>query len=163
MISKEQYEYAAGLLKCEVAALRAVQKVESSTIGGFLPTGLPVILFEGHVFWKYLKQFKMNPEDFVKGNEDILYKSWTKKYYKGGSAEWQRLYRAIQIHREAALMSASWGMFQIMGFNYKTCNCKNVFSFVDKMSMNEYQQLILFVYFIKSNENTLKFIKVLKN
>ena len=37
------------------AALLAVKLVESGTKSGFLSSGRPQILFEGHVFYKYLK------------------------------------------------------------------------------------------------------------
>ena len=156
MITEEQYKYAASILNCEVATVKAVQKVETGGYGGFLSNQLPVILFEGHIFWKQLVLQKIDPNKFVKGNEDILYKSWTKKYYKGGVEEWTRLKRAIQINREAALKSASWGMFQIMGFNYNSCNCKNIYTFVDKMAESEYQQLLLTINFIKNNKKMLQ-------
>lgn len=156
MITEKQYKEAAQKLNCEIAAIKAVQKIETGGKGGFLSNDKPVILFEGHVFWKYLKQNNIDPNKFVKGNEDILYPSWTKKYYKGGIAEWDRLNRAIQIHRDSALMSASWGMFQIMGFNYKTCGKRSVRDFVDSMSESEYEQLMLSVNFIINNPKILK-------
>lgn len=151
MITNEQFEEAAKLIGVEPAALKAVQQIETGGKGGFLTNGKPQILFEGHIFWSELKKRGLDPNKFVKGNEDILYPKWDKTKYKGGLKEWDRLYKAIQIHREAALSSASWGMFQIMGFNYKTCGCLNVSSFVDKMCESEFQQLLLSVNFIKNN------------
>ena len=49
MSGKEFFEtisWAAMLLNCEPAALKAVQKVETGGKGGFLPSGRPTILFE---------------------------------------------------------------------------------------------------------------------
>lgn len=51
----------------------------------------------------------MNPENYVKGNENILYPKWMKGYYKGGIAEYERLEQARRIDIDAANASASWG------------------------------------------------------
>src|SRR5690606_18173134 len=63
-----------------VATIKAVNEVESSG-RGFNIDGNPKILFEGHVFWKQLQQAGIDPGQYVRGNEDILYKSWTKQHY----------------------------------------------------------------------------------
>lgn len=60
----------------------------------------------------------------------FLYPKWEKGHYKGGMGEYDRLEQARKIHPEAADSSASWGMFQIMGFNYAACGKKSVESFV---------------------------------
>lgn len=153
-ISEEEYEGAAKELEVEVAVIKAVKEVETGGRGGFLEPGKPTILFEGHVFWKELKKRGINPENYVKGNEEILYPKWTKSHYLGGTKEYYRLERAISINREAALSSASWGMFQIMGFNYGSCDCSSVEDFVSKTKISEGEQLRLFVEFIKSNKLT---------
>ncbi len=49
-------------LKVEVAAVKAVYEVESSG-RGFLTSGKPKILFEGHIFWKRLKKHGLNPSE----------------------------------------------------------------------------------------------------
>ena len=85
-------------------------------------------------------------------NEDILYPKWDKSHYKGGIKEYDRLEKARAIHREAADSSASWGLAQIMGFNYKACGCKNVSEFVGDMTENEGRQLDLFVRFLQGNK-----------
>ena len=89
-------------------------------------------------------------DEYVKGNEDILYPKWDKSHYKSGEAEYTRLERARKIHHDAADASASWGMFQIMGFNYAACGEKSVAGFVDMMSRSELHQLLLSARFIKS-------------
>src|SRR5690606_10405229 len=98
----------------EYATLKAVVQIESAG-RGFLDDGRPKILFEGHKFWEHLQSFNLKPEEKLVGNEDILYPKWTKKYYLGGAREYSRLNKAMLIHREAAIYSASWGLFQIMG------------------------------------------------
>lgn len=145
------YVRAAQFLNVEIAALKAVEEVETGGRGGFVKVGYPTILFEGHIFWSQLKKKGLNPEDYVSGNEDILYPEWTKKYYKKGMAEYERLERAKKINEAAALCSASWGMWQIMGFNYPACGCADVFDFGTEMQLNEGTQLNLFVKFLQTN------------
>ena len=129
-LTELDYIECAQLLGVDVAIIKAVKDVESGNIGGFFKSGHPTILFEGHVFWNELKKRNKKPELFVKGNEDILYPKWTKKYYSSEEGELSRLSKAMKIDRIAALSSASWGMFQLMGFNYKSCNCYDIDEFI---------------------------------
>lgn len=144
------------LLDCDPVAVKAVQKIETGGRGGFFSQGKPAILFEGHIFWRQLKEKGISPESVLEENkgvyDDILYPSWTKKHYKGGMSEYERLERARRINSEAADKSASWGMFQIMGFNHKLCGEPSVTSFVETMSRDEFGQMILFARFIAGNK-----------
>lgn len=149
-LTEEDFKLAARLLDVEPAALKAVKAVESGQYGGFLASGRPVILFEGHIFWSQLKKKGINPEAYVKGNEDILYPKWNKSHYKSGEAEYTRLDKARKINRDAADASASWGMFQIMGFNHVACGEKTVAGFVKMMHKSELHQLLLSARFIRS-------------
>ena len=150
-LKESDYIRAAKDLNIPVAAIKAVQEVETGGKGGFIDLYRPTILFEGHIFWNQLKRHGKRPEDFVNGNEDILYPKWTKSHYIGGTGEYVRLERAKRINEDAALCSASWGMFQIMGFNYIACGCSSVQEFIDQMKESEGKQLDLFVKFIKFN------------
>ena len=134
----------------DIATIKAVCEVESGGYG-FISPGKPKILFEGHIFWKELNKAGLKPENYVQGNEDILYKAWDKTKYCGGSREYDKLERAIVIDRCCALKSASWGLFQIMGFNYLMCGCETIDDFVGKMKRSEGSQLDLFTEFIKRN------------
>ena len=81
----------------DLAAVKAVNEVESSGKGFFID-GRPKILFEGHIFWRQLKARGVNPEDFANSsNENVLYKSYNKKHYLGGSREYERLEQAASI------------------------------------------------------------------
>ncbi len=144
-------ESAARELNVEVAAIKAVNQVESAGRRGFLANGKIMILFEGHVFWKELKKLGINPRNHIAGNENILYESWTKKHYKGGPLEHDRLNQAIKINKNAALASASYGKFQIMGNNYKACGFNSVEDFVNAQVTGEGAQLMAFVNFLKAN------------
>ena len=148
---EKDFEKAADILNCEVAVVKAVTEVESRG-DGFLEDGRPKILFEGHVFWRELKKNQFNPEKFVSvTTADILYSTWTREHYKGGSDEYKRLDKAMNIDSECALKSASWGMFQIMGFNHRLCNFDTVFSFVNAMKFSEFEHLKAFINFVISS------------
>jgi len=106
--------------------------------------------------WQQLRCRGINPQDYVKGNEDILYQKLDKTKYKGGVEEWDRLNRAIEINEDAALCSASFGMFQLMGYQHLKCGCDSVQDFASKMEESEVSQLTLFANFLKSNPAMLK-------
>lgn len=132
-------------LQCQVAAVRAVVAVESAG-GGFLPDGRPKILFEANYFHKLTKG------KYDKTHPNISSPTWNRKLYKGGAREWDRMNEAAALDRSAALQSASWGLFQIMGANYKACGFATVDDFVAAMEKSEGDQLKAFVGFVKSNK-----------
>lgn len=133
------------------AALLAVKLVESGIKSGFLDSGKPQILFEGHVFYKYLKANvkSLDIDKLCAQYPNIVYHKWDKSKYLGGEKEWTRLEQARQINVKYANYSASWGMFQVMGFNYKSCGCESISEFVEKMSESQEQQLRLTLNFFK--------------
>lgn len=147
MISDKQYSDSAKLLNAEVAALKAVAEVESGG-DGFLPTGEPKILFEPHIFWKELRKLNIDPAT-IKDADDILYPKWGAKPYGRVSQQHERMGRAVLISRDAALKSASWGKFQILGVNYKLAGFGTIQDFVNAMYKGEDEHLAAFVSFIK--------------
>lgn len=148
-LTEQDIEDTAQELSLEVAVIKSVCEVESRG-SGFLSNRKPRILFEGHIFWKELKKLGISPEDYEAGNEDILYPKWTREYYLGGAKEYNRLDRAKKISEKAALASASWGMFQIMGFNYALCGFTDVNSYVKEQYLSEGNHLKAFGSFIQS-------------
>ncbi|WP_111669868.1 N-acetylmuramidase domain-containing protein [Algoriphagus litoralis] len=137
----------------ELAAVKAVNEVESSG-KGFLVDGRPKILFEGHIFWNQLKERGINPSSIANAsNADVLYSKWTKSHYLGGTKEFDRLEKAANLLadprvKEAALASASWGSYQIMGFHAKKLKYDSVQAFVDEMYIHERNQLEAFGRYI---------------
>jgi hypothetical protein len=146
----EVIKKAAEELGLEYAVVAAVCEVESSGVG-FLPDGRPKILFEGHIFYKELKKAGINPERYTQIYPNIVYPKWDKGQYRGRSEEWVRLGWAESIHKEAALKSASWGAYQIMGFNYSLFGYSDVAKFVDAQYTEE-GQVLSFVRFIKASQ-----------
>jgi hypothetical protein len=56
---------------------------------------------------------------------------------------------AINIHKESALKSTSWGQFQIMGENWKDLGYSSIQEFVDQQQISEDHQLESFIRFIE--------------
>lgn len=126
---------------CDEAAIRAVIDVESR--GGFLPDKRPKILFERHHFHRHTKG------KFSASDPDIC--SSKAGGYKGKASEYDRLDRAIKLNRQAALKSASWGAFQILGSNYEAAGFEDVESFCRAMCEGEDAHLRAFVKFVQKN------------
>ncbi|MNS30167.1 hypothetical protein D3C72_621910 [compost metagenome] len=114
-LSEEDFQNAARLLNCEIATIKAVTEVESNG-SGFLTTGEPKILFEPHIFWRELSKRNIDPNKHFKGNEDILYSKWISGKYGAVNTQHGRLNKAVNINRDAALSSASWGSVSNHGF-----------------------------------------------
>lgn len=167
-IGNQDFADAAAKLNVENAAIRAVTEVEAAG-AGFVFSNHPKILFESHVFNSQLRKLKIDTTAY--NDTDILNSSWDegKKHYVGGVGEFARLQKARRIKKgagateaakiaEAAEASASWGLFQIMGFNHKACGCETVSDFVKRMCASESEQLKLFLAFIQSN-NLLQYLQ----
>lgn len=141
----------------ELAVVKAVNSVESRG-KGFLIDGRPVILFEGHVFWRQLEKRGLDPNNYLSQNyANVLYKSWTKKFYQGGAGEYTRLEKSAGMSdqpefHDAAYCSASWGAFQIMGYHYKSLGFASIDHFVSQMYNHEREHLRAFGNFISFNE-----------
>lgn len=153
------FELAAATLRVPVAAIRAFAEVESRG-SGFLPDGRPVILFERHVFRRQLVAAGINLATLSaleKSRPDICNK--TPGGYGASVKEWQRLDDAVQINRTAALESASYGAFQVMGFNWKRCGYASVQDFINAMYKSSAAHLDSFVRYIQSDANLLKALR----
>ena len=151
-LSERDLKNAAIELGVDIAVIKAVNEVEAQGVG-FIGDR-PKILFEGHVFWRRLKKHGVDPNKWAPGNSDILYRRWTRQYYLGGLREYERLNKAKDIHEAAAFESASWGMFQIMGFHWESLGYSSVQDFVDRMHENEGEHLKSFVKYIQVNNLT---------
>ncbi|UNK50346.1 N-acetylmuramidase domain-containing protein [Lysobacter sp. S4-A87] len=143
-ISREYWIRLAEALEVEPAALRAVAQVESNG-SGFLPppSERPKILFEGHAF------HRLTGGRFDEQHPNLSYPRWDRSQYSGSlTGEWQRLEAACLLDRVSALQSASWGMFQIMGFNYSYAGFRDVDAFVAAHHAGAEEQVGAFGRFI---------------
>lgn len=141
-LSNADYQHFAALLGVNEGAIRAVVSVETNG-SGFLADGRPKILFERHWF------YKLTPLPVSKTRPDLS--NSKPGGYLGGMKEWSRLDAAIAFDRTAALKSTSWGLGQIMGFNYAAAGYGEVESFVTAMHESEGKQIEAMCLFIISN------------
>ena len=142
-IDEADYHRAAERLDCEVAAVKAVAKVESRG-GGFLADKRPKILFESRWF------HKLTDGRFDQSHPEISTPTWVRNY-RGGAGEYDRLAIALGLDREAALKAASWGMFQILGVNHGVAGVPEVEDFVKSQMESEGAHLDAFVGFVIGN------------
>lgn len=142
-LTNTDIEAAASALRCSARHIRAILAVESGG-ASFGPEGRPIILFEPHVFHRRTDG-KFSPAAFS-------YSRWREKPYpKSQQARWDQMADAAARNRDAALESASWGLFQIMGFHWKALGYASAVSFAESMKAGEAAQLHAMVNFIKAN------------
>ncbi|WP_416139079.1 N-acetylmuramidase domain-containing protein [Halomonas sp. HK25] len=143
---------AANTLEVELAAIMAINEVESRGAGfhhGGQADGEPVTLFERHIMRRRLIHYGINPEPYQRNRPNLV--NVSPGGYVGGAREYLRLSAACEIHGESALESASWGLFQIMGFHWRGLGYASVGHFAEAMRASEGRQLEAFVRFIEGD------------
>jgi hypothetical protein len=147
-LSSGDIDAEAALLGCNPAAIRAVCEVEASG-RGFLPDKRLKILFEAHSF------HTLTGGQYDDRYPNISSPTWDRSLYgASGEHQYTRLQFAIALDREAALKSASWGMFQIMGSNFKAAGFDSVEHMVAAMMESERRHLDAFAAFCRANRIT---------
>lgn len=162
-------------VKLELEMVLAVLRVESSGRG--FVDGKPVVRLEGHKLWEYAEKLGASPASWTDVGFGLLHKERTGRFVRKGSAEWDRLEQArklceqmlksgvpnnkfgVQKPGELADIATSWGLFQIMGFNYKLCGAASVAEFVRKMNTSEVEQLEVFFDFLKGRTGALEALR----
>ncbi len=140
-LTEDMYISAAKALSCEVAAIKAIVMTETEITGPFDNKGRPSILYERHYFSR-----------LTKGKYDVSHPEVSgPRYVKYGriSEQYTKLYKAMELDKEAAWRSASWGAFQIMGDNYPTAGFSSIGGFVEGMNTIS-GQLYAFVNHVKN-------------
>jgi hypothetical protein len=141
-LSREGLAEASDSLGVGLPELWAVLAVETRGCG-FLPDRRPKILFERHVFHR-------RTSGRFGGQAPDLSAVDTGGYGEDGAPQYGRLARAIMLDRKAALESASWGISQVMGFNFGLVGFTNVEEMVSKMASSEDAQLAAMAAFCHS-------------
>lgn len=142
---------AADKLGIDEASMRAVLAVESAG-AGFLADGRPKILFERHIMRRQLEAIGRDANLLAKYLPEII--NAERGGYLGGAAEHDRLHLARQIDPDSAICSASWGLFQIMGFHWAILGYESASVFAGAMAKDEAAQLDAFVRFMHANPAT---------
>lgn len=110
---------------------------------GFDEKNRPRILFERHIFWKYLSQAERKKA----GN----LASPSPGGYGKQSEQYDKLQRAMKINPKAALFACSWGLAQIMGFNHGLAGYPTVEAMIEDFKDDEENHLAAAVTFIINN------------
>lgn len=182
-LKEQDFVDASKVLSCPITHVKAVTKIESKG-EGFLLSGRNVILFERHIFYSQLnkilrnkpelvkslaQQFKLKDESFASLQQHLIvnypniYNPKTGGYkgtVNGVEYEWERFQQAFSINAQAAALSASYGLFQIMGFNYHLiAGYTSAEDMVDAFAESEKNQLMAFCKFIQASSGLLKAIR----
>lgn len=143
-LTRADFQAVAQRLGCEWEAVAAVAEVESGPLGGFTPDGRPVILYERHLFSRKTNSLY-----------DVTHPSVSNRtpggYPRAQADRWAQLAQAYVLNAEAALQSASYGRFQVLGQNFTNLNLPNAAVYVSKLSRSERDQLDAFEGFVRAN------------
>lgn len=160
-LTAADYQWAAKRLGWSVPQIRAVDLTESAGggwftdlrasilaldgEGGFLSgNALPKILYEAHVFARNCHPVG----EFNDAFPNLSSAKWNKALYVGGQGEYERLWRAMQLDRDAAFSAISIGRYQILGENHKLAGFGSAEAFFEAMCHSERAHLEAFVNFI---------------
>ena len=124
--------------------IHAFMEVEAAG-SGFDSKNRPKMLFEPHIFYKYLGD---TPERATAVKQGLAYPKWKKGYPKDS---YPRLEKAMLISKDAALKSASWGLGQILGENHKAAGYNTVNAMVTAFMADEENHLEAMVQFLITN------------
>jgi hypothetical protein len=113
-------------LDIKPACIRAIAVVETNE-KPFAGPGAPVVRFEAHHWKKYRDQASHAVAFDKHKNARDLVQRWD---------DFCAMRRANEV---AAILSHSFGMFQIMGFNYKACYCADPVAFLKEQMTVEGQ------------------------
>lgn len=125
-----------------VAEIKTFLAVETKN-KGFDTQDRPIILFERHWFHK-----------FTEGKYDGSHPNISNKVaggYGSSASQYDRFSIAFALDPNAAMKSTSWGLGQVMGFNYPAAGYSSVGKFVDAMKESEGKQLDAAINFILHN------------
>jgi hypothetical protein len=149
-LSDADFDSAAAQLGLESAAVRAVAAVEAGGRAGFVPDGRAIIRYELHVFNQRSKgKYATTHPQFAAGYQAGI-GAHTAAHAQAN--EYSMLYGAMLMRgeRENAFASASWGAFQIMGFNHRACGFATASDFAQNQSQSAANQLAAFLQFCRS-------------
>lgn len=143
-LTRADFEEIAARLNCEWQAVAAVAEVESGPLGGFGQDGRPIILFERHLFSR-----KTNSQ-YDASHPNVSNRT-PGGYPRSQAERWAQLEQAYALDPEAALQSASYGRFQVLGQNYTNLSLPNAHAYVSKLARSEKDQLEAFEGFVRAN------------
>lgn len=143
-ITEHDMKAAASRLGVPLANLYAVAAKESGG-ASFSINGRPVILFEAHWFSRLTRRA------FDRVAPNISSRVWNRRLYaRTMEKRYHRLAKAAALDVNAALQSASWGKFQIMGFHWQALGYPSPLHFALAHVSTEANHLEALVRFIEA-------------
>jgi hypothetical protein len=142
-LTSADFDAALTRLNVDAATAWTILNVESGK-AGYLADRRPQILYERAIF------HRQTQGAFDTSHPGIS--APTGGGYVGGAAEYTRLAEAYALAPEAALRSASWGIGQIMGFNFAVAGLSSATELVEAACGSEAAQLMHFVGFLEHNQ-----------
>ena len=149
-LQEADYATAAAALGVDVATIKAVAEVETAG-NAFDAMGRPRILFERHYFHRLTAGRYDKKHGHISARQSGGYGKFSVQYAK--------LEEAYALDPDAALRSASWGRFQIMGNNHRAAGFATVDGFVAAMMRSEAAQLNAFVSFVAGDKAMLSALR----
>ena len=144
----------------EPNVLLAVLQIESGG-NAFNSFGKPVARFELHVFVNYL-----NESEKAQFNQYFEENGWQhhlanlgnglEQFHGNQEKEYKVLELAKSINKEAAYKSASYGMAQLMGFNFKACGFNSAEELFNAFCLSEAEQALAFCRFLGNKLEPLR-------
>lgn len=142
-ITSDDIARAASRMGVSAKHVEAIRKVESRGMS-FDQKGRPVILFEPHIFYKRTQGRH--------GRTNYSNPTWNRDLYpKGFDGRWEQMADAAEKDAQAALESASWGLFQVMGFHWAALGYASALDFARRMTASEAEHLEALIRYIEKN------------
>lgn len=153
LLTDFDYGQVANELGCEAKALKAVGIKETKDESFYTHLGdhVPKILFERHYFHKLTNGKFDNDPDISSSSPFAKYGTYAKQY--------ERLIKAYNLSPREALLSASWGKFQVMGANMHS-NELSIEDILYEISRSEKNHLITLKGYLLKNNNALEALKL---
>lgn len=153
-LTHEDLQRAATALGVSVAAIKAVDEVESAG-AGFDDLGRVKLLFEPHWF------HKLSGGRFADAHPALSVPSWNPKSPSYRRDQHQVLDEARALDDAAAVQACSWGRYQVMGFNWRLAGARSLAAFEAQMRSSEGDHLAAFVFFVRSSREMLTALQAL--
>jgi hypothetical protein len=142
-LSQDGFDAARQKIGAPAPAIWSVISVETKA-SGYLPDRRPQILFERHIF------SRLTGHRFDQSHPGVSQPT-SGGYGAGGAHQYDRLAEALALDESAALMSASWGLGQVMGENHQAAGFPDVQSMVEAFVASEDAQFAGMAGFIVAN------------
>ena len=148
-LTTQDFDDGAKRLGAERAAIQAVAAVESGGRSGFGSDGRCIIRYELHTF----ADRTHHVYDKTHPHLSNAYKAGLAFHAGGQANEWSLLYGSALLRGRVidGIASSSWGMFQIMGFNFAASGYGSPGEFATAMCESSSNQLKAFLQLCQSN------------